>query len=351
MMATSPSPTLLDIETAVPPLALFQEELFEACFRDLYAQVPEAAAIFKASGVRKRHAVLDPRQALSNGPLLTGDRMAYWERLALDLSRRSVGGILDRCEKFKVGSFIVASCTGYAGPTLDLRLAQEFHLDPGIRRTFVGHMGCHAAFNALKLALDSLVARPHELVLLTCTETCSLHVRHEPTKEQVVVQALFADASASFLLGNAEPGAGPRFIRTHTHVLYEFMEAMTWRITNDGFRMTLSPLVPLVLAEGIERFVHDLLAPVGLRHRDVTYWGVHPGGPKILNQIVAKLGLTDAQARASRAVLSEYGNCSSATVLLILNDILEHERPAAGEYGVFMAFGPGLTMESLLMQF
>lgn len=345
------SPALLDIETAVPALALAQEELFETVFRGFYETVPHARALFRASGVRKRHVGLDPREAFAEGVLSTGDRIVHWEHLALDLSQRTVGAILSRAGSGNIGTFVVASCTGYAGPTLDLRLAKEFCLPSTVHRTFVGHMGCHAAFNALKIALDSLVARPNELVLLTCTETCSVHIRPEATREQVVIHALFGDASGSLLLGNDASGTRPTIVRTHTHVVYELMDAMTWRITNDGFRMTLSPLVPLAIANEVQRFVANLLDPVGLHHYDVKYWGIHPGGPKIVDQVAAKLALRDDQVRASRRVLSEYGNCSSATILLILEEILKRERPQPGEYGVLMAFGPGLTMESLLMRF
>nr|WP_263430300.1 3-oxoacyl-[acyl-carrier-protein] synthase III C-terminal domain-containing protein [Nannocystis pusilla] len=126
---------------------------------------------------------------------------------------------------------------------------------------------------------------------------------------------------------------------------------MTWRVLDDGFRMTLSPYVPLLLAEAVAPFVERLLAPAGLRRQDVRSWCIHPGGPKIVEFVGDRLGLRADQLRASNHVLAEYGNCSSSTVLLVLKDVMAVDRPEPGEYGVMMAFGPGLTMESLLLRF
>jgi predicted naringenin-chalcone synthase len=126
---------------------------------------------------------------------------------------------------------------------------------------------------------------------------------------------------------------------------------MTWTVLDDGFRMTLSSYVPFIISEAIMAFLERLLKPHGLKVEDVQHWGIHPGGPKIVDAISRKLSLTQAQQRASWNVLATYGNCSSSTILLILKDILEVDQPKPGEYGVFMAFGPGLTMESMLMRF
>jgi len=246
----------------------------------------------------------------------------------------------------------MASCTGYAGPTPEMLLAKELGLRDDLRRTFVGHMGCYAAFNTLKVALDSLAARPEDLALLTCAEICSVHLRPEVTREQVVVSGLFGDAGASMVLAAAEPDEdGPVILATHTETHYETSHAMTWTVRDDAFRMTLSPYVPLFLSEAVRPFAERLLAKAGLTPGDVEHWAVHPGGPKIIDFVGERLSLTPEQLQPSLDVLAEYGNCSSPTVLLILHRILTESRPAPGSYAVLMAFGPGLTMESALVRF
>ncbi len=97
--------------------------------------------------------------------------------------------------------------------------------------------------------------------------------------------------------------------------------------------------------------VEGLLAPHDLRAADITHWIVHPGGPAILEAVQRKLELGDEQLAGSWEVLRERGNCSSATVLLILERLLRSGRARAGEWGVMMAFGPGLTLETCLLRF
>ncbi|WP_055565425.1 type III polyketide synthase [Streptomyces atriruber] len=353
-MSPTAGARILGLSTAHPGLPLPQDELYETFYADFYREVPDAEQIFKATQVRTRHMAWDPREHFAGrtAPSMS-ERMRGWEENVLALGAETVGSVLKGVDTADVGSFTMASCTGYAGPTPEMLLAKEFGLPVHLRRTFVGHMGCYAAFNALKVGLDSVTARPDELAVVSCCEICSLHVRPEMTKEQVVVHGLFADGAAAVLLG-PDDGRGPAVLRTHTETHYATSEAMTWRVQDDGFRMTLSPYVPAILSGAVESFVENLLRPMGLSRQDVRHWGVHPGGPKIIDLVGARLGLTDAQLAASRHILASRGNCSSSTILLILEQLLAgtHDAvPRPGEFGVLMAFGPGLTMESALVRF
>jgi predicted naringenin-chalcone synthase len=344
-------PTILAVESAFPQLVLTQQEFFEQVCARFYRDIPNAEALFASTRVRKRHLAWDPRRGFDRGSPLTGERVALWEDAVLDLARRSAATLLASVERSRIGSFVMASCTGYSGPGPNLLLARDFGLPATLRHTFIGHMGCNAAFNAIKVALDGLAARPGEYVLVNCTEACTLHVRPEASPEQVVIHALFGDASASLLLAVEREGHGAQILNTHTEIDYDTSHAMTWRITDDGFRMTLSTYVPLILAERIAGFVDRLLAPAGLDRRQIRHWGIHPGGPKIVELIGERLELSGDQLRPAFHVLGEYGNCSSATILLILKEILETDQPEPGAYGVLMAFGPGLTLEGLLLRF
>ncbi len=344
-------PTLLAIGSAFPPHELSQQEAYEGLFKSWYRAIPNAEQIMAQTRVQRRRMAWDPRVALAAGSPGTGDRLRVFEEVMVPVAGQSVASVLESVERRDIGSMVMASCTGYMGPTLDLLLARRFGLRSDLRRTFIGHMGCFAAFNVLKVAMDSLAARPDELVLANCTESSSIHFRPDATAEQAVIHALFGDASVSVLLGNEPEGRGVKLLRTHTEQLYDTYEMMTWSVKNDGFFMTLSPYVPFVLVEHIEAFLSKLLGPENLAVSDIKHWGIHPGGPKIVEFISKKLALTDAQVRATWHVLAQYGNCSSSTVLLVLEDILKQDQPRRGEYGVLMAFGPGLTMEGLLLRF
>ncbi|HEY8982608.1 MAG TPA: type III polyketide synthase [Streptomyces sp.] len=340
---------ILKISTATPGESIHQDDLWDGFYRDFYRDIPTAEEVFKATRVTTRNLAWDPRERFTGKAPGMGERMKGWETNVRALSTRTVGAVLSGVDPADVGSFTMASCTGYAGPTPDMLLAKEFGLPQTLRRTFVGHMGCYAAFNALKVGLDSVTARPDELALVTCCEICSVHLRPELTVEQVVVHGLFADAGASVLLG-PDDGNGPAVLRTHTETHYETSAAMTWTIEDDAFRMTLSPYVPAFISEAVTAFVDRLLAPLGLTRDDVRHWGIHPGGPKIVDAVGERLGIDETGLAPSRHVLATYGNCSSVTILLVLQQLLVRGA-GKGDIGVLMAFGPGLTMESAVVRF
>jgi predicted naringenin-chalcone synthase len=142
----------------------------------------------------------------------------------------------------------------------------------------------------------------------------------------------------------------PRIVGMLTHCDYTTLDHMSFTLTDHGFRMYLSSYVPDLLAASIAPFVDKLLRNNGLTRGDVRFWGIHPGSTKIVDYVQAQLGLTDEQVGCSHHILYNYGNMSSATILFVLDYIQRCSRPDPGDYGVLLAFGPGLTMEGMLVQ-
>ncbi|MGZ3145368.1 3-oxoacyl-[acyl-carrier-protein] synthase III C-terminal domain-containing protein [Lentzea chajnantorensis] len=124
---------------------------------------------------------------------------------------------------------------------------------------------------------------------------------------------------------------------------------MTWTVTDHGFRMTLSLQVPDVLGKHVRDAVERLLAEHGLTVPQVRGWAVHPGGPRILDTVEHELGLPPDALEPSRRVLREHGNCSSPTVLLVLDELVRGAGLRPGDPVVAMAFGPGLTLYTTLL--
>ncbi|HEX8539965.1 MAG TPA: type III polyketide synthase [Cystobacter sp.] len=344
-------PTLLSIASAVPPLSLTQEEIYEGLFKDWFKDVPNARRIIQNTGVRRRFFAWDPRVELSKGRMGVGDRVRVYERVGLQVTGESVQKALGELDRSRVGAFTMTTNSGYSGPGLDLYIAKKLGLPSSIRRTFVGHMGCFAAFPVLRTAMDSVAARPDQYVIANASEYSSLHYHDTPDPEQVVIHGLFGDAACTVVMGSAPDGEGVQFLRSHTEQLYDTHELMGWNMHNDGFRMNLSPYVPFVLAEHVDDFLEKLLGPEGLKAGDIKHWLIHPGGPKILEGLGKQLKLDKSRMRASWHVLSEYGNCGATTVLLVLEEVLRADNPQRGEYGVMMGFGPGLTVEGILVRF
>jgi alkylresorcinol/alkylpyrone synthase len=127
-------------------------------------------------------------------------------------------------------------------------------------------------------------------------------------------------------------------------------ERMGWQIEDHGFQMWLSPRVPALVEREVGRLVDDLLQPHDLAPADIVHWAVHPGGPEIIDRVQRRLGLSDAQVARSHEVLADGGNRSSATVLFILEQLLDSGEVEPGQWVVALAFGTGLTLEALLLR-
>ncbi|WP_435107386.1 type III polyketide synthase [Nocardiopsis synnemataformans] len=349
--------TIAGLGSALPG-ATDQQVLWEGFFRRHFASSRVAQRIFANAGVRRRHTVVNPVSEDVSG-WSTAARMRRYAEEAQLLGHRAVAAAMADADVTAddVGLLAVASCTGYSTPGLDIQLAKSLELRPDVQRLLIGHMGCYAALPALGSAADFVVARQRTAVLL-CLELTSLHLQ-PPTNDpqQVVSHALFGDAAAALVLRpRAEGGPDARVPRLELVDIAALTDPdtsdhMTWKITDLGFRMELSARVPDVLAEHVRPVVKDLLTRNGLDLPDVRGWAVHPGGPRILDTVQDQLDLPAHALAASRTVLAEHGNCSSATLPLVLEELVGsgalHD---GGGPVVAMAFGPGLTLYMALLR-
>ncbi|GAB3237916.1 type III polyketide synthase [Kineosporia babensis] len=329
-----------------------QEEIWDEVFaRDLNGD-RVARQIFLRAGITTRHASVDPRRTDVSG-WSTGDRMRRYVTDGRKLGRAAVQAALADAGRRpdEIGLFVVVSCTGYATPGLDIMLADELGMDPNVRRLIVGHMGCYAAIPGLNAAADFVRAQGRPALLL-CVELTSLHRQRsdDPSDLQTVVShALFADAAAAVVL-EPDSATGLELLHTTATTVPGTEELMTWDVTAHGFRMGLSPKVPDVLAGQVEEATAELVGPFGFTTPDVAGWAVHPGGRRIVEVVAERLRLADPLVAESRDVLDRYGNCSSATVLMVLDRIRRGRALRPGDPVVAMAFGPGLTLCSALLR-
>ena len=335
--------------TALPGV-MHQDALWDDFFDAHYGGNALAKRIWERAGVERRHGVVDPRQEdVSNWS--TGSRMRRFVTEALPLGKEALTACMGNAglDPHDVDQLTVVSCTGYATPGLDILLARDLGLRDDVQRLHIGHMGCYAAIPGLASVSDATAARG-KTGLLLCLELTSLHVQ-PPTSdpEQMVAHALFSDAAAAVaVLPDATAGLEVVDFVARTDVARSAL--MTWDVTDLGFRMGLSPDVPKVLADHVADVVGGLLQRNNVAFEQVSGWAVHPGGPRIVDVVAERLNLGEADVAHSREVLRTHGNCSSATVLLILDRIMCQATPAAGEYVVAMAFGPGLTLYASLLR-
>jgi len=350
--------TIAGAGSALPP-PMSQTGLWEQFFREHYADARVARQVWQSAGIQTRHGVVNPADE-DISAWGTGARMRRFLAEAMPLGKEAVERALNTAglAAEELGLLAVVSSTGYATPGLDVLLARDLGMAAGVQRLHLGHMGCYAALPALGAAADFVTARSRPAAVL-CVELTSLHLQpasdtargaapSQADLQQMVAHALFSDAAAAVVLRPGGPGLHVVDVAAHTDAATA--GEMTWDVTDLGFRMGLSPRVPDVLARHVRPVVEELLAPHGLSVADVDGWAVHPGGRRILELVGAALSLGDDDLAASYDVLRDMGNCSSATVLLVL-DRLQAVRPIRpGGWVVAMTFGPGLTLYAALLQ-
>ena len=341
------------------PAPMDQQALWDGFFREHYADARLARKVWEHSAIRTRRGVVDPTTEDISG-WGTGARMQRFLAEAMPLGKEAIGAALADAglDPVDVGLLTVVSCTGYVTPGLDILLARDLGMADTVQRLHVGHMGCYAALPGLGATADFVTARDKPAVML-CLELTSLHVQPttetarsgSPTPEdlqQMVAHALFSDAAAAVVLEPGSPGWEVVDVVARTDV--STADHMTWDVTDLGFKMGLSPAVPDVLALHARPVVEELLGRNGLSVGDVAGWAVHPGGRKIVEVVGEVLGLDEEHLAPSYDVLRDVGNCSSATVLLVLEQLRATRDLPPGAPVVAMAFGPGLTLYATLLR-
>jgi len=367
------------IGTATPPHRLAQPTIAgfmaEALELDA-ADTRKLRALYRVSGIEHRHSVLaDYGRAngaydfFPNTPGLepfpsVGPRMAAYRREALPLALAAVRDTLRQAPGVAPASLthlITVSCTGMYAPGLDIELVAALGLPTSVRRTCVNFMGCYAAVNALRLADGMVRADPSARVLVVSVELCTLHFQKSHDPDHLVSNALFSDGAAACLVlgqplaslagAGTVPAPSLALRAFHCGLAPEGVQDMAWHIGDFGFEMTLSGYVPALIQRGIGQLTADLLHDLPVRRQDIRHFALHPGGRKILEAIEQALDLSKDDNRYAYQVLRDYGNMSSATVLFVLRELLAAATPADhGAPVLSCAFGPGLTMEAMLLE-
>ncbi len=353
------TPHLNRIGTAVPEHDVHQP--FIAFARTLLAE-PRQCCVFERmaerSGIAHRYSNLRPgvlaagevdadgfyRRGAFPG---TAARMRQYEPLARRLALQAVAALDLQSERDRITHVVAASCTGFTAPGLDLQLTDALRLPRSVGRTLIGFMGCAAAVPALRAACDAVRADPTARVLVVNCELSTLHLQETADLETVLSFLLFADGASAALV-SADP-VGLALEDFQSAIVPDSAGLITWHIGDQGFDMHLSGQVPGRIAALLRAEREGIAGPsaAGILRGEGTQaydlWAVHAGGRTVLDAVEIGLSLGPQALRHSRAVLHDYGNMSSATVMFVLARILAERQ---GERGLGMAFGPGMVAES-----
>lgn len=251
-----------------------------------------------------------------------------------------------------IDALFVVSVTGIASPSLDARLVNRMGLSTRLKRIPIFGLGCVAGAAGISRAADYVRAFPHHVAALLSVELCSLTLQKEDVSmANLISAALFGDGAAAAIVAGAErtyPGA--EILDTRSVFYPQTERIMGWDISERGFQIVLSPTLPQLIVDHLGHDVDAFLADHEMTRKDIGRWILHTGGPKILEATGTALGLSNEAMDASWACLRKVGNLSSASVLLVLEDVFKHRRPAAGTFSVLAAMGPGFCSELVLLR-
>ena len=269
----------------------------------------------------------------------TAARMVHYAEAAPDLALGAIAALGANAALDGITHLVVASCTGFVAPGIDQIIARRLGLSPSVERLLVGFMGCYAGVVALRSARHIVRSEPRARVLVVAVELSTLHLQQADGVEPLLAMLQFGDGAAAALV-TADVGGfalGEPFATTlpDSHAL------IRWDITDQGFAMHLSGEVPARIATGLADADFALAATGGRTPGEIDGWAVHAGGRSILDAVENALALPPAALMAARTVLRNHGNMSSATLLFVLERLIE----TRVENGVALAFGPGLAAE------
>ncbi|RYE24640.1 MAG: type III polyketide synthase [Sphingobacteriales bacterium] len=325
--------------------------------------------IYARSGIQYRHSVLNefsspdveenvifhPSGKYANTSV--SKRMEIYEEFAADLCMEAAEDCFAQLKDFDkttVTHLVAFSCTGMYAPGIDIQLVEKLGLNRNVERTCINFMGCYAAINALKTAYHIVRSEPDAVVMLAGVELCSIHYQKNSDPNQVVANALFGDgAGVAIVSAGDNTGEELGFILKNFYAEFEQSASndMVWRIGDSGFDLRLTPEVPNVVKENIEPLLQKLFAKTNITKNDIDYYAIHPGGTKILEACEQALNISKEENKVSYSILNDYGNMSSVTILFVLKQYLKQlNNSDRGKNVLACAFGPGITMESMIVE-
>lgn len=347
-------PLVLSVGTAVPPDRYTQEEvlgMFES-------PDPRVKGLYLNGHIKTRHLYLP---APVNGRRAPESQEELWEKqrkYSVELGFQAIEDCLGPLE-LTPGDIDYITCvttTGFLCPGVSARLIRDYGFREDIHRIDVVGMGCNAGLNSLQPTAAFCATNPGKLALMVCTEICSAAYVEDGTLRSAIVNSLFGDGAAAVLLqagqliGPSGSMRGPRILGFESHTISDAMLAMRFDLYDGKLSFFLDRDIPYVIGSHVEKPISRLLKRFGLKKRQIAHWVVHSGGRKVVDSVKYNIGLTDYDVRHTLGVLRDYGNVSSGSFLFSLKGLMEEKVVRTGDLGILMAMGPGVAIETALVQ-
>ena len=312
--------------------------------------IKKVKKIFEGAAVDKRYSIMDPEEVFTATSF--EEKNDIYTREVIILGEQVLQKTLEKAnwDPQTLDYIITVSCTGIMIPSLDAYLINKMKLRQDIVRLPVTEMGCAAGISGIIYAKNFLKANPGKRAAVIAVESPTATFQLDDfSMPNIVSAAIFGDGAACCLLSSHEEDNGPEIINEEMYHFYEAEHMMGFKLTNSGLKMVLDIEVPDTIASHFGDIIHPFLKKNNLEIKDIEYMIFHPGGKKIITTVEALFSGLGKNIDDTKEVLKEYGNMSSATVLYVLEQIMDRN-PKQGEKGLMLSFGPGFSAQRVLLQ-
>lgn len=307
--------------------------------------------IFEGAAVDKRYSIMDPIEVFTNTSF--EERNDIYVREVIDLGTKVLEKALRKAnwKPEDLDYIITVSCTGIMIPSLDAYLINKLQLRQDIVRLPVTEMGCAAGISGIIYAKNFLKANPGKRAAVIAVESPTATFQLDDfSMANIVSAAIFGDGAACVLLSSHSDDEGPEILAEEMYHFYDAEHLMGFKLTNSGLQMILDIEVPETISSHFPEIIHPFLAQNNLKLEDLDHLIFHPGGKKIVQTVESLFSDLGKNIDQTKDVLRLYGNMSSATVLYVLERIMD-AKPNKGEKGLMLSFGPGFSAQKVLLQF
>lgn len=333
-----------DITVANPESSYSQDDMLEllGLAGDRFAET-----IFARCGVSTRHFELTPEVLSST----LQERTVQTEDQLLRLAIEAIDEMgLDPAD---IGTVITATYYSLGGPTLAHRLLEHYDMDPTTDKYHVVGVGCASAVPLFKVAAQSMRDHPGKHALVVAAESITgfmTRVEQNDERTKTVGFSLFGDGCAAALLSNGSSTAGPSIEATRVHQVGGTLGAVNFRLEAADSFMHIGRELPAIAKDQLRALVEGFLAEQDTTIDAIRHWLVHPGGRGIIDGVQEGLGLDEADVEISRDVLDRFGNMGTPSSFYVLRETIVRRQPQAGDLGMMVTIGPGVTIGLMLLK-
>ena len=313
--------------------------------------VRKVKKIFEGAAVDKRYSIMDPIEVFTKTSF--EERNDIYVREVIELGEKVLEKALAKAQwkPEDLDYIITVSCTGIMIPSLDAYLINKLKLRQDIVRLPVTEMGCAAGISGIIYAKNFLKANPGKRAAVIAVESPTATFQLDDfSMANIVSAAIFGDGAACVLLSSHDDDQGPEILAEEMYHFYDNIDMMGFKLTNSGLQMVLDIAVPDTIASHFPAIINPFLEKNCLNITQIDHLIFHPGGKKIVQTVEALFCDMGKNINDTKEVLRLYGNMSSATVLYVLERIMDNN-PEKGSKGLMLSFGPGFSAQRVLLQF